>query len=244
LQIGDIEFHYVSHVCFMFRSPGGATVITDPFWAESFEWNGHTERYLSPPDLPLERITECDAVFVSHNHGDHYDPVAVARIRRQTGARVLAPPDVIEDLLKRGEPREGLISLEEGTEWRQGELAVTALGGYDRAVDAQGRCIKFSILLQCGGTTFFYSGDCHQPPPAMRGREVDALFLWPLRDEWKVRGFAESFRFKNWVLMHGDRFAPGDFWCNLDMEEQRRAMMRIVPQANIIVPKRIGDFPA
>jgi L-ascorbate metabolism protein UlaG (beta-lactamase superfamily) len=243
MRLGDLEFHYVSHVCFVFRSPGGAILVPDPFFAPSFWWNGHVERYLSPPEFPVERMTTCDLVFISHIHGDHFDADAVCAIRKQTGARIIAPYDVIDVLLGRGEPKKALIAAEEGKEVREKDLSIIALDGYDRSVDSRGFPNKFSALIRSGNTQLFYSGDCHELPPAMQGKEVDGIFWWPHPDENKVRVFCGGLKFKNWVIMHGDRFEPGEFLCNLNMEEQRRRMLKSAPHANIIVPERAQGFP-
>ena len=243
MRFDDVEVHHISHVSFIFRSPGGAVLVTDPLFAGAFEWQGHIEQYLSPPAFPPEHITRCDAIFISHIHGDHYDPDAVSRIRRQTACRVLAPHEVVEDLLERDESAEGLMSLEDGKDISEADLIVTPMAGYDESLDSEGRPNKFSALIRCGETQLFYSGDCHNPPPALRGRGVEAIFLWPHPDEEKIRAFADAVRFDAWVLMHGDRFEPGDFLCNLDLAEELRRVQKLVPHADVIVPTRLREFP-
>ena len=64
MRIGTIDIDYLGHVCFLFRSTQGNILITDPFFADGFQWNGHFEKYLTPPDVSVSDITECDAVFV------------------------------------------------------------------------------------------------------------------------------------------------------------------------------------
>ena len=243
MRFGDIKVDYIAHVSFVFRSPGGAVLITDPFFAGAFEWQGHIEQYLSPPTFPPEAVTAADAIFISHIHGDHYDPDAVSRIRARTGCRVLAPQEVVEDLLERDEAEEGLVAVREAQQVAVGDLTLTAMTGYDDSVDAQERPNKFSLLIEGGTTRLFYSGDCHNPPPALRGQEVDAIFLWPHPDEEKVEAFARGLSFRTWVLMHGDRFAPGDFLCNLDMAEEQRRIQKLVPTADVVVPTRLEEFP-
>jgi hypothetical protein len=38
--------------------------------------------------------------------------------------------------------------------------------------------------------------------------------------------------------MHGDRFEPGDFFCNFDYNEQKQRMELLVPEMEIIIPVR------
>ena len=98
MEVAGFDVQFVSHVCFLITSPRGATVLTDPLFAESFTWQGETERYLSRPDIAPDDIGRCDAIFVSHVHGDHFDPDAIEIIVGNTGAEVWAPSDVLEAL--------------------------------------------------------------------------------------------------------------------------------------------------
>ncbi|HUT33510.1 MAG TPA: MBL fold metallo-hydrolase [Planctomycetota bacterium] len=243
LRFHDIQAHFLAHVAFLFRSRAGTVLLTDPMFAGAFEWQGHIEQYLSPPAFPPEAIAKCDLLFVSHIHGDHYDPDAIARIRRTTGCRVLGPPEVVDDLCERGEAADGLVALADGQVVTEGDLSLTAMAGYDDSADARGRPNKFSALITCGETTLFYGGDCHEVPPALRGRQVSALFWWPHDHEATIGAFAEAVRFPVWVLMHGDRFHPGSFLCNLDLAAERRRVQPLVPHADVIVPKRLKECP-
>ena len=239
MRIGDLEVQYVSHVCFIFTSPKGNVVVTDPFFAEGFEWKGRVERYLSRPEISPGDVRRCDAVFVSHIHGDHFDPDAVETIVGNTGAEVWAPGDVIEALLARGMDSARLVRLSEGMALRAGDVSAEALAGYDDSYDEQGRPNKFSLLMESGGARVFYSGDCHEPPPGMSGREVDATFAWAHPDGETLRRFCSAFKTGQYVLMHGDRFDPGDFYCNFDLEQEKQRLEAVLPGVPVILPERI-----
>lgn len=239
MRIANFKVQYLGHVCFLFTSPGGAVVITDPFFAREFVWQGHTEHYLTPPLVAAGSIRRCDAVFVSHIHGDHFDPVAVETIVRNTGAKVWAAPEITEILHKRGMATLGLVSLTEGRQMRLPGMSATVYDGYDNSVDAKGRPNKFALLLQAKGGRIFYSGDCHEPPPAMIGRKVDAVFSWPHPTDDKLVKFAAAFKILRFVLMHGDRFKPGKFWCNFSYEEHKSRLERLLPGVEVVIPERI-----
>ena len=239
MRIGDFDAQYVSHVCFILTSPQGAVLVTDPLFAEGFTWKGCTERYLSRPDIAPEDIRCCDAVFVSHIHGDHYDPDAVETIVRNTGARVWAPADVVDDLAERGAPAPNLVALDDGAALSARDLSARAMAGYDDSFDDQGRPNKFSLLLRAGQTTALYSGDCHDPPPALAGHSVDAVFAWAHPNDDKLRNFGAACRPAKYVLMHGDRFEPGDFFCNFDIAAEKARIERLVPGAEVVIPERI-----
>jgi len=277
MKVGNLDITYLSHVCFLFVSPGGTRVLTDVMYADGFEWKGHTERYLSPPDVPLDAIRACDVIFVSHIHGDHYDPDAIIAIHERTGADFLAPADVLEDLAARGVDGKHLKEATEGGVYRCGDLELRSYCGYDDSFDDRGRPNKYSLhltarqrsrssrdggiepvrrrgtkcrpgaaagqhfsdgLLTCGETTFFYSGDCHELPPTMIGQRVDGMCMWPHPDDDKMRALATQIEYDTFIMMHCDRFDPGDFFCNMDCEEQRARLERLVPGISVVIPER------
>jgi len=243
MDIAGFDAGYVGHVCFILTSPGGIAIITDPLWAEGFVWKGRTERYLSPPDIAAEDIRKCDAVFVSHIHGDHFDPDAIRVIVANTGAKILAPADVTDALAERGLDPARLVSLEEGMQTEIGDVNAAAYAGYDGSLDDQGRPNKFSLLLGAAGRRVFYSGDCHDPPPATIGRRVDAVIAWPHPDNAKLVAFGKAIPATQYVLMHGDRFSPGDFFCNLDYEKEKRRVEELLPGVEAVIPERITALP-
>jgi L-ascorbate metabolism protein UlaG (beta-lactamase superfamily) len=63
MRIGSFEIKYISHVCFIFETPAGKSIITDPFFGKGFEHDGHYEKYLSPPQIKITDIKKCDIIF-------------------------------------------------------------------------------------------------------------------------------------------------------------------------------------
>jgi len=72
-----LSFTWLGHSTFLFRSPGGKLVLTDP-------WT--TDNPMCPPSH--KKVPAADIILVSHGHGDHTgDLVPIARA---TGARVVS----------------------------------------------------------------------------------------------------------------------------------------------------------
>ena len=240
IRIGDFSVQYVAHTSFLFHTPGGTTLLTEPFYMKGFPWDGQYETYLSPPDVPVEDLSPCDAIFVSHIHADHCDPEALLKIHRNTGARIIGPDDVLALLQSVGIPKTGLIRTEDGVDVRIGDIRLTPMCGYDKSFDDKKRPNKFSIIMESGGARIFFSGDCHEVPPRLKAQKVDALFWWPHPDEAKVRQFRDNVKFHRLVLMHGDRFQPGRFLCNLDYAKEKARLAPMLPGVEILIPERIN----
>jgi len=74
------SIRWLGHAGFVVSTPGGKTVIIDP-WI--------TDNPLCP--VKLEEITAADIVLVTHDHFDH--SVNAADIAKRTGATVIAQPE-------------------------------------------------------------------------------------------------------------------------------------------------------
>lgn len=243
MKIGEIEFLYLAHASFLFRTPQGKTLLTDPFFAGGFEWHGRWEKHLSPPELGVRDVRECDVIFVSHSHGDHFDPDAILSIQERTEARVLAAGEILEVLRKKGADVSRLVEATEGACHGLGDLAVRTYAGYDDSYDRLGRPNKFSLLIETGPTRLFYSGDCHELPPAVRGMSVAAMFCWPHTDAARLEALCRGISASRFVIMHCDRFEPGDFLCNKDVQAEKRRIETIVPGIEVVVPERHSALP-
>ncbi|MBD3181766.1 hypothetical protein GF312_05705 [Candidatus Poribacteria bacterium] len=242
MDIGNFSVSYISHVSFLFQSKSGTTILTDPLFADGFMWNGHLESYLSPPEISIDSIKNCDAIFITHIHGDHCDHEAIKRINDNTGAKIYAPDDVRESLKEFGVPADSLIHIDDGTEAKVNDVTLLPLAGYDNSADEKGRPNKFSVIISSGETSLFYSGDCHSVPPGLKGRNVDAIFIWPHHNDRNILNFHNDVNFKKFVMMHGDKFKPGEFLCNLDYSEQKVRLEKLIPGIEIIIPVPIKSL--
>ena len=239
MQIGNIAIDYLGHVCFRFASKQGGILITDPFFAEGFHWNGHFEKYLTPPRVGIDEITECDAIFISHIHGDHFDPEAICTIHGQCGCSIIAPRDVLDELRKKGIRDSFLVTAEEDCLITIADMDIRTYCGYDLEYTAEdGSQNKYAITIECESSRLFYSGDCHRLPPAVKGIRFDAMFCWAEPNDDTLVSLCTGLDTKCFVLMHGDKFEPGYFICNCDYPKEKRRIERLVPWMEVIIPDR------
>lgn len=241
--IGNIKAGFVTHTTFLFGAPDGTTVLTDPYFQRGFEWQGREERHLQLPDIRPASITKCNAIFVSHIHGDHCDFDAIEVIAKANSARILAPREVLAQLGRCGIPDHLFVPLHDGQHVQIGAFDLEALGRYDHSFDSGGEMNKFSLMLKHGQTCLWYAGDCHALPPALNGAALDAVFCWTSPDV-----IAEIKRMDPrpglFVIMHHDRHCPGQFWCNRDAAQDAADLARQLPGVEVVVPDRLGSFAA
>lgn len=242
MNIKQLEFFYLGHVTFLFRSDKDTILLTDPMFGKGFMWQGHFESYLNPPNFSPNKIRRCDAIFVSHIHGDHYDPESIEGIHRRTKARILAPEEVLKSLDDRGIDEEYLMHIENKIKIDINDIRIIPLSGYDNSIDKSGKPNKFSILIETGKTRVFFSGDCHEIPPDLKGEHLDAIFSWPFPNDETLINFCMNVKFSKFVLMHGGKFKPGDFLCNFDYYKEKERIERLFPNVDVVVPEKISEL--
>ena len=59
-----------------------------------------TTLIFDPVKIELEEHIQADAIVVTHEHLDHFDPELVRKLQRKTGALILTPPFVAQILRK------------------------------------------------------------------------------------------------------------------------------------------------
>lgn len=228
-----LQYHHISHCTFAI-SDGESLLLIDPFFSGRFYWAGNTERHLDRSKLKLSGIRHCDAVLVSHEHGDHYDPDALRKLLKQTGAIIYAPRFVINDAVKHGLDRRRFREVRPLKSFRVGKMKVTPFpsAGSEKIKPVD----RVGFLIEAGGRLIYHQGDSHSFSPTwvkFRGK-VDKLIMWPHR----VTEVVSAIRPKAVVFHHLDRFRPGNFHCNRDAKLELRYWSHYHPRVHFFVPKR------
>lgn len=155
---GDIVLTFVGHGSLVFQF-AGTTIHVDPF--------GRLADYAALP--------KADLVLLTHDHGDHLDTAAIARIRTAQTLLVAAP--VCEQtlpgatILKNGETREFRgIKIEAVPAYN---LVHTRSDGNPYHAKGEGN----GYVLTLGGKRIYVAGDTENTPEMKSLREIDVAFL-------------------------------------------------------------------
>ncbi|HEY2908312.1 MAG TPA: metal-dependent hydrolase [Vicinamibacterales bacterium] len=145
-----LSFTWLGHATFLFRSPGGKRILTDPWVAGN-------------PACPesSKKIGDLDLILVSHGHSDHTgDLVSIARA---TGAHVIANYEVC--LWIEGKGIQNTLPMGHGGSQTIGGITITMVNAvHGSSAIEDGRLIYLGhpagyILRFEDGLTIYFAGD-------------------------------------------------------------------------------------
>jgi L-ascorbate metabolism protein UlaG (beta-lactamase superfamily) len=80
---------------------------------------------IDPVEIKPKSIQNADALLITHEHYDHFDPRLIAEIQKATNCTIIADPASAKRL-KHAIPSEKLQEIRQGTETKIGEVSVKA----------------------------------------------------------------------------------------------------------------------
>lgn len=146
-------------------------------------WQGR-HIFVDPTMGALDTLKEqpsADLVLVTHIHGDHLDPKAIARVRGPA-TPVIAPQSVADqagDQL----PQPSVMSNGDTQTFLNGEVTVTAVEMYnlkrkrDNGELFHPRGRGNGYVLELGGARIYISGDTECTPEMKALKDIDAAFV-------------------------------------------------------------------
>ncbi len=161
---------------YLFKSPGGVTVVIDPYLSEYAEAFWGVRRAI-PAAIDQERFSP-DVYLVTHWHEDHLDAPTIRHYACQPGVAFAGPESCVVKARVWGWPAERTVILEQGDSHQFGDIAVTATFARHHvpiapAPDAVG------FLLDIGGLRLWNVGDSEYDARlrAMASAGIDVMFV-------------------------------------------------------------------
>ncbi|MBP5156111.1 MAG: MBL fold metallo-hydrolase [Clostridia bacterium] len=152
---------------------GGTAVLVDPYFTDSaFAVSGVHRRSEAPAwvwDI------KPDAVLITHDHIDHYDPETFSHfVNEKTAVTVLSPRSVWEKARLQGGGN-NFVLVSPGVQWTCGGVAVKTVKAFHSDPYAVG------FVLEAEGKTVYITGDTLYNPEAFKGAPApfaaDYVFL-------------------------------------------------------------------
>jgi L-ascorbate metabolism protein UlaG (beta-lactamase superfamily) len=137
------------------------------------DWNG-TVVYVDPVTQygPFSGLPKADLVLVTHEHGDHFDPGAIAAVSKE-GTLFIANPAVIGQL-KKG------TALANGQSWEGLGMKIDAVPAYNTTPGRTGFHPKGrdnGYVLTLGKKRVYIAGDTEDIPEMAALKNIDIAFL-------------------------------------------------------------------
>lgn len=164
---GEIGMWYTGGAGYVLKT-SGATLLLDPFTGPSNppDWIRAIPPAYEPDDVGS--LGPIDAVLLTHEHGDHADPVSLEAIAKLDRTTVFGPKACVDVALQAGVPVGRTRVLKHGETVEFGDLSVTAVAMHDPgAPGCNGYLLStgYVTVLQCGDSLTFSGfaelGDAH-----------------------------------------------------------------------------------
>ena len=179
---GSVHIYWIGQAGFIIKTAGGKIIMIDPYLTDSvYEGTksdlGYAFKRVSPALFEPDEI-EADYCFCSHEHGDHVDTEAIARIKapiytNSAGADVAKQTGTSEKNIN-------VISRGDKLEFEEFTLIVIAAQHGDLSPGALGFIFDFDF------TSIYYAGDTAYDIDALKPA-IDAkpmIALLPINGEY------------------------------------------------------------
>lgn len=161
-----------------FPTDRGPLVVTTLGHASlMFQWNGEVI-YADPVSAQADytQLPDADQIWITHDHGDHLDPKAIAQIR--TGAT-----QIVADTHSAAKLGAGVIALRNGEKTTLGGIAIAAVPAYN-LVRGPSAAQKYhpkgwynGYIADFGGFRVYIAGDTEKIPEMADFGPIDLAFV-------------------------------------------------------------------
>lgn len=141
---------------YLLESVGDAALrqrlLIDPFYSDIVEQKQGIKRLMEPP-IPIADLHP-DLIFITHNHLDHFDPIALPEIHRTfPKALIIGPESVMQKAREFGFDEQALVPLPAGALYSFGAFTLQAVPAY------HGDPLAVGLVLRVEGKVIYITGD-------------------------------------------------------------------------------------
>ena len=155
---GDFEITFIGHGTLMFTF-NGIVIHVDPYYKLA----------------EYSTLPKADIIFITHHHGDHFDPEAIKKIRKENTTVILT--ELCADKF------EGGTVMKNGDVKTIGEIQIEAVPAYNlvhmresgEPFHIKGTCNGYVITF--GEKRVYVAGDTENTPEMKALEEIDIAFL-------------------------------------------------------------------
>ncbi len=191
-------------------------------------------RLRKSPVSAEEMAPSLDAVFISHRHGDHFDPYTAAILAKKSTCIFVVPANSVDRAQSAGVPDDRIVVSRPRENFELLGLAVQPTRAYHGArhqtVFTRANLDDCGYLLTIAGFRLFQPGDSVLTEDHLALAEIDILFVSPTSHNMHVRPASlliETLR-PHWIFpQHFDTYAStpdNDFWTVGHPDELREAL--------------------
>lgn len=161
---------------YLFKSPGGLTVMVDPYFSDFAEPAWGVQR-LIPAVIDHTRFAP-DVLLITHWHEDHLDMPTVRYYAQQPDIIIAGPESCVGRARVWGWPAERTVVLEQGDTHTIGDVTVTATFARHE-VSAAMTPDAVGFLLETNGLRLWIVADTEYDARLrpMKDREIDVAFV-------------------------------------------------------------------
>ncbi len=152
---GNLTIHFIGHASLMFEI-NGKVIYTDP-WSQMADYT---------------KFPKADLIFITHQHGDHFDPKAISAVTKP-GTRIVETQTVYDSLRKGTVMKNGDVKTIDG-------IKIEAVPAYNTTPGREmyhpkGRDNGYIITF--GNKRVYVAGDTEDIPEMATFKNIDIAFL-------------------------------------------------------------------
>lgn len=151
---------WLGHASFLIRF-GGKVILTDPYLSEYASPVARIgpKRYVQP-GIAIERLPPIDVLLISHNHYDHLDRRALARIPHRERISVVVPLGLAAGLRDFGFKEIVEVTWGDARDFQALRVtAVPAIHFSGRGLRDRNKTLWAGFVLSSGDTKIYFAGD-------------------------------------------------------------------------------------